>query len=60
MSVSEAKRAAITRYNEKCGRIELRPLKEQQRRQQARARRGIFYRPAQSECNEKPENKGRR
>ena len=28
MPVSEAKRAAITRYNEKCGRIELRPLKE--------------------------------
>ena len=29
MPVSEAKRAAITRYNEKCGRIELRPLKEE-------------------------------
>lgn len=32
MSVSEAKRAAITRYNEKCGRIELRPLKEDARK----------------------------
>lgn len=29
MPVSEAKRAAISRYNEKCGRIELRPLKEE-------------------------------
>lgn len=29
MPISEAKRAAISRYNEKCGRIELRPLKEE-------------------------------
>lgn len=29
MPISEAKRAAISRYNEKCGRIELRPRKEE-------------------------------
>lgn len=59
MPVSEAKRAAISRYNEKCGRIELRPLKEEAEKIKAAAAaagkstQGYILEACAERCSEK-------